>query len=122
MSSTQHSTDGDVPLYRVRERQWIYYLGPTAAAPLAHILVRPYIAPPRRGNTSTGCWMGGIIGSTVRAVGMRLALMPHAGYPAGRGMNPRVREREQWVTGQERKNLEEPNAVEIAKGVAWGFG
>lgn len=104
-------------LHLVRERQWMY-LGPIAAAPLAHICVTLYQ------NAKTPLHkrliMGGVIGSTILTVGMRLVLMAHAGYPGG--PNQQMAERERWVTQQEKENIEHAKLVDIARGAARGFG
>jgi hypothetical protein len=61
----------------VRERQWLY-LGPIAAAPLAHISVtrdrHAKTTLPRRLIVGVG-----ILGASLGAVGMRIGLMAHAG-------------------------------------------
>mmetsp|Transcript_21015 Transcript_21015/g.33821 ORF Transcript_21015/g.33821 Transcript_21015/m.33821 type:complete len:117 (-) Transcript_21015:195-545(-) len=103
-------------LYRVRERQWIY-LGPIAAAPLAHIFVTLY----RSATTplQKRLVVGGVVASTAMAVGMRMVLMVHAGYPGG--PNSQMVERERVVTLQEKKKMEEASTLEIAKGAAKGF-
>ena len=65
--------------YAVRQRQWIY-LGPIAAAPMAHIAVTLY--RDARTITQKRLILGvGIVGSTVLTIGMRLFLLSHAGYP-----------------------------------------
>jgi hypothetical protein len=137
----QHEQDH---LYRVRERQWIY-LGPIAAAPLAHIGVTLYGSSlknesGRRGSSSTtsstttsrrALWMipqqtkrqilvGGIAATTVLTIGMRLYLMVHAGYPGG--PNQQMAERERIVTKDEKYKLEHASTMEIAKAAAKGFG
>lgn len=94
------------------------YLGPIAAAPLAHIGVTLY----RSAKTpfQKQVVIGGVIGSTVLAVGMRLVLMAHAGYPGG--PNSQMAERERWVTAKEKQEIENARILEIAKGAARGFG
>lgn len=104
-------------LYRVRERQWIY-LGPIAAAPLAHIgvtLYRSAVTPFHKQLI-----MGGVVASTVLAVGMRLVLMVHAGYPGG--PNRAIIERERLVSMNEKQKMEQASVLEIAKAAAKGFG
>ena len=61
----------------MRDRQWIY-LGPILAAPMAHIAVTSYrhAKTPLQRRLVLGV---GILGSTVFSIGMRLALMDHAG-------------------------------------------
>jgi hypothetical protein len=57
-----------VILERVRERQWMY-LGPIAAAPIAHICVTMYKSAKTPAQKRMWLW-GGIVGSTVATVGM----------------------------------------------------
>ena len=104
---------------RVRERQWIY-LGPIAAAPIAHICVTLYrdAKTPRAKQLLFGV---GIVGSTVATVGMRLYLMHHAGYPGGPNTD-QITQREKLVTASERKAMESPSVVQIAKEAARGLG
>uniref|UniRef100_A0A6T6GJW9 Uncharacterized protein n=1 Tax=Craspedostauros australis TaxID=1486917 RepID=A0A6T6GJW9_9STRA len=101
-------------LQLARERQW-QYLGPIMAAPFAHICVTLY----RSAKTpqQKQLLIGGIVGSSVLAVGMRLALMVHAGYPGGQ-----VTGREVLVTAQQKRQLENPSTFEIIKGAFKGFG
>eukprot|EP00934_Nitzschia_sp_Nitz4_P001503 Nitzschia sp. Nitz4//scaffold109_size72162//53651//54019//NITZ4_005854-RA/size72162-processed-gene-0.19-mRNA-1//1//CDS//3329532787//1503//frame0 len=108
---------GDDQLHIVRERQWMY-LGPIAAAPLAHICVTLY----RDAKTPLQKRMviGGVIGSTFLAVGMRLVLMAHAGYPGG--PNSQMAERERVVTSQQKYEIENAKVSEIAREAARGFG
>ena len=104
---------------RVRERQWIY-VGPIAAAPIAHICVTLYrdAKTPRAKQLLFGV---GIVGSTVATVGMRLYLMHHAGYPGGPNTD-QITQREKLVTASERKAMESPSVVQIAKEAARGLG
>jgi len=104
-------------LYRVRERQWMY-LGPIAATPLAHIgvtLYRSAVTPIQKQFV-----LGGIVVSTFLAVGMRLVLMVHAGYPGG--PNLQMIEREHLVTKDEKYRMEHASTMEIIKSASQGFG
>jgi hypothetical protein len=64
------SSDQETTLHRVRERQWMY-LRPIAAAPLAHIGVTLYRSS--KTPVQKQVVVAGVVGSTVLAVGMRLA-------------------------------------------------
>ena len=103
---------------RLRERQWMY-LGPIAAAPLAHIAVTLYrdAKTPRQKQLILGV---GVIGSTTLTLGMRLYLMYHAGY-AGKETVPLDRYRTVHSEA-ERKAIEDPGAATIAKEAFRGFG
>ena len=105
------------PEHIIRERQWMY-LGPIAAAPLAHIGVTLF----RSAKTplQKQLIMGGIVGTTVLTVGMRLVLMAHAGYPGG--PNTQMAERERCVSTSEKHKIENASVLDIAKGAARGFG
>ena len=103
----------------VRERQWLY-LGPIAAAPIAHICVTLY-----RGSTNPQTKRlllgAGIIGSTVTTVGIRLYLMSHAGYPGGD--NSHASHREIAVSSREEKeNVENPGLGHFVREMLRGFG
>lgn len=104
----------------VRERQWIY-LGPIAAAPLAHIAVTFY----RSAKTvqQKQLLLGiGIIGSTVMTVGMRLWLMSHAGYP-GMESTELARSRMKNVASlAEKAEIEKPSASKQINEIIRGFG
>ena len=105
---------------RVRSRQWMY-LGPVAAAPLAHIAVTAY----KSAKTPTQRkWIliGGIIGSTVATVGMRLYLMKHAGYAGAPSSGHMASARTLNVTTEERAKIENPSYWDIAKEMVKGFG
>ena len=108
----------EIVMARVRERQWIY-LGPIAAAPIAHICVTLYrdAKTPQAKRLLFGV---GIIGSTVATLGMRLYLMNHAGYPGG--TNSHASSRERLVTLEEKKAMENPSVKTIAKEALRGFG
>jgi len=108
----------EIVMARVRERQWIY-LGPIAAAPIAHICVTLYrdAKTPQAKRLLLGV---GVIGSTVATLGMRLYLMNHAGYPGGSNMHAASRER--VVTLDEKKAMENPSVKTIAKEALKGFG
>jgi hypothetical protein len=103
---------------RVRERQWMY-LGPIAAAPIAHICVTLY-RDAKTPRTKQLLLSVGIVGSTVATIGMRLYLMNHAGYPGG--PNTQVIEREMIVSLSEKKAIENPSLTQIAKEAVRGFG
>ena len=103
----------------LRERQWLY-LGPIAAAPIAHICVTLY-----RGSTNPQTKRlllgAGIIGSTVATVGMRLCLMNHAGYPGGN--NSHATQREIAVSSREEKErVENPGVGHVVREMLRGFG
>ena len=72
---------------RLREAQWIY-IGPLAAAPLAHVAVSSYrhakTTPQKRLVLGVG-----VAGVTAMSIAMRLYLMNHAGY-AGADISPQV--------------------------------
>jgi hypothetical protein len=108
--------DLDHTLSRVRERQWIY-LGPIMAAPIAHIAVTLYRSAktPQKKQWILGV---GVIGSTVVTVGMHL--MAHAGYPGG--PNYQMASREHFVTEEEKRQIENPDAQTILKQAFRGFG
>mmetsp|Transcript_27844 Transcript_27844/g.76642 ORF Transcript_27844/g.76642 Transcript_27844/m.76642 type:complete len:112 (-) Transcript_27844:1755-2090(-) len=110
---------GPPALHRVRDRQWLY-LGPIAAAPMAHICVSLY----QKAKTpfQKQLIVGGVVGSTFLAISMRLVLMAHAGYPGG--VNDHVSQREKWVSKDEKEKLmkDQEGLVAIAKGAARGFG
>lgn len=113
--STNEQQADEERLYRVRERQWMY-LGPIVAAPLAHIGVTLY----RSAHTpfQKRLVVGGILTSTVLAVGMRMVLMVHAGYPGGPNLD--MAQREKWVSLDEK---ERPlSTMEMAKEIFKGFG
>ena len=103
----------------IRERQWIY-LGPIAAAPLAHIAVTLYQSAktPRQKAVILGC---GVVGSTVVTISMRLWLMGHAGYP---GMEaPHLAQgRIKTVSLTEKEEIERPSTAKQFKEVLRGFG
>ncbi|CAB9496670.1 unknown protein [Seminavis robusta] len=115
---TTSPQENDVVMARVRERQWIY-LGPIAAAPIAHICVTLYrdAKTPRAKQLLFGV---GVIGTTVLTIGTRLYLMHHAGYPGG--TNPEMANRERLVTLDEKKRMENPSLTTIAKEAFRGFG
>lgn len=117
--STFQESNGhhDESLHYVRERQWMY-LGPIAAAPLAHIGVTLYKSA--KTPLQKQLVIGGVVGSTVLALGMRLVLMAHAGYPGG--PNAQMAERQRWVTAKEKEEIENAKISEIVKGAAKGFG
>ena len=112
------TAEQDTVMARVRDRQWIY-LGPIAAAPIAHICVSLYqdAKTPRAKQLLLGV---GIMGSTALTLGTRLYLMYHSGYPGG--CNPDAVKRERLVTLEEKKEIEHPSWKTIAKGVFQGFG
>jgi hypothetical protein len=110
--------DQNMEQFSVRERQWIY-LGPIAAAPIAHISVTLY--KEARSPQQKKFIMGfGIIGATMATIGMRLYLMGHAGY-AGRG-NEHVVNRERRVTQREKNEIENPSVGTIVKEAMKGLG
>jgi hypothetical protein len=102
---------------RVRERQWIY-LGPILAAPLAHIGVTLY----RSAKTARQrqLLVAAIVGSTLSTIGMRLALMHHAGYPGG--TNAGMADRERLVPLNEKREIENPSMGKILREAFRGFG
>eukprot|EP00003_Mantamonas_plastica_P015289 TRINITY_DN2597_c1_g3_i3.p3 TRINITY_DN2597_c1_g3~~TRINITY_DN2597_c1_g3_i3.p3 ORF type:complete len:128 (-),score=23.65 TRINITY_DN2597_c1_g3_i3:29-412(-) len=102
----------------MRERQWIY-LGPIAAAPVAHLFVTLYKGAKSERAKKWLMW-GGVVGSTIATVGMRLFLMNHAGYPGGE--NSHVVTRQELVSVEEKEARENPSLGEIAKEAAKGFG
>lgn len=115
--SSSSPAGGQPQLYRVRERQWMY-LGPIAAAPLAHIgvtLYRSAVTPFQK-----KCVVGGVVATTILAVGMRLVLMVHAGYPGG--PNSAMVQRERIVTMEEKTRMEQATTLDIVKAAAKGFG
>ena len=103
---------------RVRERQWIY-LGPIAAAPIAHICVTLYrdAKTPQAKRMLFGV---GVVGSTALTLATRLYLMHHAGYPGG--TNQGMEKREKLVTMEEKQAMENPSLTTMAKEVFRGFG
>ena len=112
----RENTD-DVVLARVRQRQWMY-LGPIAAAPVAHIAVTLYRSAktPLQRQWILGI---GIIGSTIGTIGMRLYLMAHAGYSGG--PNHQMSSRELVVTEAQKRRLENPDTQTILKEALRGF-
>ncbi len=94
------------------------YLGPILAAPLAHIAVSSYkVAKTRRARIAI---VGiGVIGSTVLSLGMRGALMVHAGY-AGGGAS--VEDRILHVSESEKAAVQQPSLWTIVKEAFKGFG
>lgn len=117
MTSTADK-EKEVVMARVRERQWIY-LGPIAAAPVAHICVTLYrdAKTPRARTLLLGA---GVFGSTFLTIGMRLYLMYHAGYPGG--ANQGMEKREKLVTLEEKRAMENPSLSTVAKEAFRGFG
>jgi hypothetical protein len=112
------ASEQEVVMARVRERQWIY-LGPIAAAPIAHICVTLYrdAKTPRAKSLLLGV---GVVGSTMMTLGTRLYLMHHAGYPGG--ANQGMEKRERLVTLEEKKAMENPSLSTIVKEAFRGFG
>ena len=108
----------EVILERVRERQWMY-LGPILATPLAHWAVTLYrdAKTPRQKQFLL---VGGIMGSTLMTLGVRLYLMAHAGYPGG--SREGLEGRELLVTPEEKNQLENPSIREVASKAFRGFG
>ena len=102
----------------VRKPQWIY-LGPIAAAPIAHICVTLYrdAKTPQQKRLLLGV---GVIGSTLAMVGMRVGLMFHAGYP-GQESQTMASERTLWVTPEEKAAIENPTVQTIAREAFRGF-
>ena len=104
----------------VRERQWLY-IGPILAAPLAHIAVSMY----RKAHTplQKRLVLGvGVFGSTVLAVGMRLALMNHAGYAGAPNSQSSAGSRVRVVTEAEKHDIQNPSMFAIMKDALKGFG
>ena len=139
--SSSSSSSSRIRKHIVRERQWMY-LGPIAAAPLAHIGVTLYKSPAvKKSRFLQTALISGIIGSTVLAISMRLVLMAHAGYPGG-NIPPKVlQQRERIVTinvsEEEQTQLQQkysgmalgnsshhPRTTwkELIQGIARGFG
>lgn len=119
MSSFPHQTAAVTS--QVRERQWMY-LGPIAAAPLAHIAVTLYrdAKTVRQKQFIIGV---GIIGSTVMTVGMRVCLMYHAGYPGKEAVGVLDESRIRHVTPKQRQEIENPSLGHILiKQIFRGFG
>eukprot|EP00471_Norrisiella_sphaerica_P009741 CAMPEP_0184500158 /NCGR_PEP_ID=MMETSP0113_2-20130426/43836_1 /TAXON_ID=91329 /ORGANISM="Norrisiella sphaerica, Strain BC52" /LENGTH=113 /DNA_ID=CAMNT_0026888401 /DNA_START=6 /DNA_END=347 /DNA_ORIENTATION=+ len=104
---------------KVRERQWAY-LGPIAAAPLAHIAVSLYknARTPFQRKFLVGF---GVIGATAASVGMRLYLMQHSGYLNSGDYNENGQKRLKTVTEDEKKEMISPSMSTIAKDAAKGF-
>ena len=106
------------PSVRVREAQWMY-MGPILAAPLSHIAVTLYRGAKTPQQKQLLLW-GGVVGTTVATISMRLYLMNHAGYPGGN--NPDIIKREKVVTLQEKKALDNPSLLQKARETLRGFG
>ena len=114
----ENNREQDVARALVRERQWMY-LGPIIAAPIAHVSVTLY----RSAKTQRAKQLlfgVGIVGSTIATLGMRLYLMHHAGYPGGPNVHASSREKE--VTMEEKKAIENPSLLKVAKESFRGFG
>lgn len=107
---------------RLRQRQWLY-MGPIAAAPLAHIavsLLRHAKTPMQRGLI-VGV---GVVGSTAATLGMRVYLMGHAGYAGGDLAEEKVKERFKEVSkvmaqAHRRQYFEEIFSSEVHKGISY---
>ncbi|KAG7360398.1 hypothetical protein IV203_035497 [Nitzschia inconspicua] len=108
----------EASVVRVRERQWIY-LGPIMAAPVAHIAVTLYQSA-KTAQQRKWILALGVVGSTIGTIGMRLYLMAHAGYPGG--PNYQMASREQDVSLQQKRQMENPDTVTILKEAWKGFG
>ena len=63
---------------------------------------------------------GGVVGSTVTTIGVRLYLMAHAGYAGG--PNHGMQNREKYVTQKEKAEIENPTVGTIIKEAFRGFG
>ena len=147
LQQQQHEQDH---LYRVRERQWIY-LGPIAAAPLAHIGVTLYGSSlknesGRRGRQQSSSTTSSSISTTssrkalwmipqqtkrqILVAGIAATTVLTIGMRlylmvhAGYpgGPNQQMAERERIVTKDEKYKLEHASTMEIAKAAAKGFG
>jgi hypothetical protein len=96
------------------------YLGPIAAAPLAHIAVTLY-RDAKTVREKRALVTIGIVGSTVMTLGMRLALLQHAGYPGGPNLH--VAQREKVVSSLDEKfEMENPTFWQVARQAFRGFG
>lgn len=113
----QQKREHDIVMARVRERQWIY-LGPIAAAPIAHICVTLYRSA-KTPQAKRLLWSVGIVGSSVATLGTRLYLLHHAGYPGG--PNSQMADRERLVTLEEKRDMENPSLTTIVKEAFKGF-
>ena len=93
---------------------------PSAAAPLAHICVTLYHSAktPRQKQVLL---VGGVIGSTVMTISMRLWLMGHAGYP-GMEAPHKAQSRTKMVSLAEREEIERPSTTKQFKEALRGFG
>mmetsp|Transcript_103366 Transcript_103366/g.287903 ORF Transcript_103366/g.287903 Transcript_103366/m.287903 type:complete len:109 (+) Transcript_103366:182-508(+) len=106
---------------KLRERQWLY-IGPIAAAPIAHIAVTMYRSS--RSPLQRRMLLGfGVVGGTALAVGMRLALMRHSAEPH---VDPRAAASRvvHVQAGDEagRRSVEAPALGTVLKEAARGFG
>jgi|Transcript_16054 hypothetical protein len=105
---------------RLREQQWMY-IGPIAAAPLAHVAVSSY----RHAKTDfqRRLVLGvGVVGVTLASFAVRLSLMGHAGYPGGDIDKQVAAQRSKVMTEDERRHAEGPSMGTIIREAGRGFG
>lgn len=104
----------------MRERQWMY-IGPIAAAPLAHVAVSSY----RHAKTDLQrrLVLGvGVVGITVASIAVRLSLMGHAGYPGGDIDDKVAAQRSRVMSEEDRADVQEASAGTIIREAGRGFG
>lgn len=111
------SADSPSDASPMRTRQWMY-IGPIIAAPIAHVAVSSYrLAKTRRARLAI---VGvGIVGATAASVGMRLALMAHAGYPGGGETHA---DRVEVATKSGQEAIASPSFFTVLREALKGFG
>lgn len=105
---------------RLREQQWMY-IGPIAAAPLAHVAVSSYRHA--KTNFQRRMVLGvGVVGVTAASIAVRLTLMGHAGYPGGDIDDQVAAQRTRVLTEEERAKDAGPSVGKIIREAGRGFG